>query len=70
VEQQTVIERCASGINGWNEMRLPWREVLWKFEGQSGDWERLRAGNAHHADGGLAEGSGDGGDGVCKHRRW
>lgn len=70
VEQQAVIERISGSIDDRDEMRLPGREVLWKFEGQSGDWERLRAGNSHHADGGLAECGGDGGDGVCEHRRW
>jgi hypothetical protein len=30
----------------------------------------LRTGNADDADGGLAKGGGNGGDGVCEHRRW
>jgi filamentous hemagglutinin len=35
-----------------------------------GDGQRLRPGNANDADGGLAKGGGNGGDGVCEHRRW
>jgi hypothetical protein len=35
-----------------------------------GDLERLRAGHAQDADRGFPHGGGNGGDGVCEHRRW
>lgn len=70
VQQQAVIERISSAIDNWNEMRQTRGEFGGKFESLGGDGQRLRTGNADDADGGLAKGGGNGGDGVCEHRRW
>jgi hypothetical protein len=70
VQQQAVIERIPGAIHDWHEMRQTGGEFGGEFESLGGDGQRLRPGNADDADGGLAKGGGNGGDGVCEHRRW